>query len=64
VEDEQGAQLGGKHFIASISLPALNTLSLHCLNFLQELMFFCFIASHICLHCLTALTLTTKNMDA
>ncbi len=46
----------------SISLPALNASSLHCLNFLPWLTFYCFIASLICLRCLNALT--TKNINA
>jgi hypothetical protein len=50
-----------KHFIASISLPALNALLLHCFHFLLKLTFYGFIASRICLPCLN--TLTTKNIN-
>jgi hypothetical protein len=40
--------------MASVSLPALNASSLHCLNFLPKLTFYHFIASGICLNCLNA----------
>jgi hypothetical protein len=39
-----------------ISLPALNASSLPCFNFLPYLTFHRFIASQICLQCLSALT--------